>query len=147
MTFDELAEFKKDLKTLLKKYRTLNEDLDVVKKVLGISPGERPPFSFRIDNLGLETCVIKVKKMVSLSTHQLLMTKGPADFNPEVEYRTKETHVIYICRMILMSPVNQIIVGIIAIYQLMQHGVLYTAPHIIINQKSSVPPHESNPDT
>jgi len=63
MTFDELAEFKKDLKTLLKKYRTLNDDLDVVKKVLGISPGERPPFSFRIDNLGLETCVIKVKKI------------------------------------------------------------------------------------
>jgi hypothetical protein len=24
---------------------------------------ERPPFSFRIDNLGLETCIIKVKKI------------------------------------------------------------------------------------
>ena len=63
MTFDELAEFKKDLKTLLKKYRTLHDDLDVVKKVLGVTPEERPPFSFRIDNLGLETCVIKVKKI------------------------------------------------------------------------------------
>ena len=63
MTFDELTEFKKDLKYLLKKYRTLNDDLDVVKKVLEVNPDERPPFSFRIDNLGLETCVIKVKKI------------------------------------------------------------------------------------
>ena len=63
MTFDELSEFKKDLKTLLKKYRTLNDDLDVVKRVLEVTPDERPPFSFRIDNLGLETCIIKVKKM------------------------------------------------------------------------------------
>jgi mRNA-degrading endonuclease YafQ of YafQ-DinJ toxin-antitoxin module len=63
MTFEELTEFKKDLKTLLKKYRTLNDDLDVVKKVLDILPDERPPFSFRIDNLGLKTCIIKVKKI------------------------------------------------------------------------------------
>ena len=65
MTFDELIEFKKDLKNLLKKYRTLNEDLDVVKKVLGVTPEERPPFSFRIDNLGIDACVIKVKKIAS----------------------------------------------------------------------------------
>ena len=52
MTFEELIEFKKDLKNLLKKYRTLNDDLDVVKKVLTTSPDERPPLSFRIDNLG-----------------------------------------------------------------------------------------------
>jgi hypothetical protein len=63
MTFDVLKEFEKDLKNLLKKYRTLNDDLDVVKKVLEIFPEERPPFSFRIDNLGLKTCVIKVKKI------------------------------------------------------------------------------------
>ena len=63
MIFDELAEFKKDLKNLLKKYRTLNEDLDVVKQVLEVVPDERPPFSFRIDNLRLETCIIKVKKI------------------------------------------------------------------------------------
>lgn len=63
MTFDELAEFKKDLKNLLKKYRTLNDDLDVVKKVLEVMPDERPPFSFRIDNLDLKTCIIKVKKI------------------------------------------------------------------------------------
>jgi mRNA-degrading endonuclease YafQ of YafQ-DinJ toxin-antitoxin module len=63
MTFDELSEFKKDLKSLLKKYRTLNDDLDIVKKVLEIMPDERPPFSFRIDNLGLKTCIIKIKKI------------------------------------------------------------------------------------
>jgi mRNA-degrading endonuclease RelE of RelBE toxin-antitoxin system len=63
MNFDELSEFKRDLKTLLKKYRTLYDDLDVVKKVLEVTPDERPPFSFRIDNLDLETCIIKVKKI------------------------------------------------------------------------------------
>jgi len=36
MTFAELAEFKKDLKNLLKKYRTLNDDSDVVQKVLEV---------------------------------------------------------------------------------------------------------------
>lgn len=63
MTFDELTPFKKDLKSLLKKFRTLNDDLDIMKKVLEVLPDERPPFSFRIDNLGLKTCVIKVKKI------------------------------------------------------------------------------------
>jgi mRNA-degrading endonuclease RelE of RelBE toxin-antitoxin system len=63
MNFDELAEFEKDLKHLLKKYRTLNEDLTVVKKVLEFAPDERPPFSFRISDLGLKSCVIKVKKI------------------------------------------------------------------------------------
>lgn len=63
MTFDELSEFKKDLKYLLKKYRTLNDDLAIVKRVLEVKPDERPPFSFRIEDLSLETCMIKVKKI------------------------------------------------------------------------------------
>jgi hypothetical protein len=63
MIFVELVEFQKDLKTLLKKYRTLHEDLAVVKTILKKKPEERPPFSFRIDHLGIETCVIKVKKI------------------------------------------------------------------------------------
>ena len=62
MTFDELDEFRKDLKKLLKKFRSLNDDLETVKKVLKMAPKERPPFSFRIDGLGIEACVIKVKK-------------------------------------------------------------------------------------
>jgi mRNA-degrading endonuclease YafQ of YafQ-DinJ toxin-antitoxin module len=63
MIIDEIAEFKKDLKSLLKKYRTLNEDLAVVKMILKMKPDERPPFSFRIDNLPVTTCIIKVKKI------------------------------------------------------------------------------------
>ena len=63
MEFDTLPEFEKDLKQLLKKYRSLNDDLFEVKTILKSKPNERPPFSFLIDNLGLETCVIKVKKI------------------------------------------------------------------------------------
>jgi len=65
VTFEELIEYKKDLKRLLKKYRTLNSDLDDVRKDLNDEPGAHPPFSFRIDNLGITTCVIKVKKIAS----------------------------------------------------------------------------------
>jgi hypothetical protein len=67
MTFEELEEFKKDLKILIKKYRTLNDDLGVVKRVLEVYPDERPLFSFRIDDLGLKSCVIKVKKIACKS--------------------------------------------------------------------------------
>lgn len=67
MTFEELEEFKKDLKILIKKYRTLNDDLGVVKRVLEVYSDERPPFSFRIDDLGLKSCVIKVKKIACKS--------------------------------------------------------------------------------
>jgi mRNA-degrading endonuclease RelE of RelBE toxin-antitoxin system len=63
MIFEELSEFQKDIKDLIKKYRTLNDDLDVVKQVLAVSPEARSPFSYRIDNLGLKTCIIKVKKI------------------------------------------------------------------------------------
>ena len=63
MEFSTLQEFDKDFKYLLKKYRTLNDDLDEVKTILRKKPDERPPFSFRIDNLGIETCIIKVKKI------------------------------------------------------------------------------------
>jgi mRNA-degrading endonuclease RelE of RelBE toxin-antitoxin system len=67
MIVEELEEFGKDLKKLSKKYRTLPEDMAVLRKVLLVNPIERPPFSFWIDNLGMETCVIKVKKMASKS--------------------------------------------------------------------------------
>ena len=60
MTFDELPEYQRDLKTLLKKYRTLSDDLNIVRKVLDILPDERPPFSYRIE-VGI--CIIKVKKI------------------------------------------------------------------------------------
>lgn len=89
MTIDRLDEFHKDVKSLLKKYRTLNNDLEVVSKVLEVTPdsntgrgsetatcpvkvsevapNSNPPFSFRISDLGITTCVIKVKKIASRS--------------------------------------------------------------------------------
>lgn len=67
MTFEELDEFKKDLKHLLRKYRTLDGDLEIVRRVLEVEPNERPPFSFRINDLGISTCVIKVKKIACRS--------------------------------------------------------------------------------
>lgn len=67
MTFGELQEFTRDLKDLLKRYRTLNDDLDVVRKVLAVIPDERPPFSFCIDGLGITACIIKVKKIACKS--------------------------------------------------------------------------------
>lgn len=63
MPFEALSEFERDLKKLLKKYRSLNSDLEDVKIILRIKPDDRNPFSFRIDNLGILTCVIKVKKI------------------------------------------------------------------------------------
>ena len=41
MIFEELPEFTKDLKILLKKFRTLTEDLAVVKKVLNVTQSDR----------------------------------------------------------------------------------------------------------
>jgi len=67
MIFNELSEFAKDIKKLSKKHRTLSEDIEIVKKVLTVNPKERPPFSYRIEGLGIETCVIKVKKIASKS--------------------------------------------------------------------------------
>ncbi|WP_029278603.1 hypothetical protein [Pedobacter borealis] len=63
MLFKSLNEFDKDLKKLLKRYRSLQSDLEDVKIILRVKPDERNPFSFRIDNLGITTCVIKVKKI------------------------------------------------------------------------------------
>lgn len=65
MEFESLPEYDKDLKKLLKKYRTLEHDMEDVKRVLTIRPDARPPFSFRIDGLGINDCIIKVKKIAS----------------------------------------------------------------------------------
>jgi len=67
MTFENLPEFEKDLKALQKKYRSLPDDLEIIRLILTAKPDARPPFSFRIDQLGLKTCVIKVKKIACRS--------------------------------------------------------------------------------
>ncbi|MGN8056728.1 hypothetical protein ACTJKN_10670 [Pedobacter sp. 22163] len=63
MVFESLNDFEKDLKKLLKRYRSLQSDLEDVKIILRVKPDERNPFSFRINNLGITTCVIKIKKI------------------------------------------------------------------------------------
>ena len=63
IVFEELPEYLKDLKQLLKKYRTLNEDIAELKKTLIVEPDEDSPFSYRIEGLGITTCVINVKKI------------------------------------------------------------------------------------
>ena len=65
MNFEELPEYKKDYKRLLKKYRTLKSDIDDVCKDLNDEPGPSPPFSFQIEGLGISTCLVKVKKIAS----------------------------------------------------------------------------------
>lgn len=67
IVFEAIDPFKNDFKGLLKKYKTLEDDLEVVKKVLEILPDARPPFSYRIDNLGKQSCIIKIKKMACKS--------------------------------------------------------------------------------
>ncbi len=65
ISFEELPEFIKDLKRLLKKYRTLESDLEDLRKILNDEPDADPPFSFRIYGWGITTCVIKIKKIAS----------------------------------------------------------------------------------
>jgi mRNA-degrading endonuclease RelE of RelBE toxin-antitoxin system len=67
MTFEELPEFQKDLKRLLKKYRSLIDDLEVLKLVIAVSPMGKPPISYCIDNSGLNTPIIKIKKIACKS--------------------------------------------------------------------------------
>jgi len=67
INFEELPDFKKDLKRLIKKYRTLAKDLEPVRRDLNDDPDARPPFSFRIEGLGITTCIIKMKKIASNS--------------------------------------------------------------------------------
>ena len=67
MEFETLKEFDKDKKRLVKRYRSIPDDLETVKQVLELMPDERPPFSYRINNLGIETCIIKVKKIACKS--------------------------------------------------------------------------------
>lgn len=67
MEFGEIEEFNKDLKKLSKRFITLPDDLEIVKKVLMVGADERPPFSYRIIGQGIKTCIIKIKKIASRS--------------------------------------------------------------------------------
>lgn len=65
--FDELPEFSRDKKFLSKRFRSLPEDLMVLMKVLNDEPNKAPPLSFQMEGFGMETCIIKVKKIACKS--------------------------------------------------------------------------------
>ncbi|MBI2095852.1 MAG: hypothetical protein HYT89_06760 [Candidatus Omnitrophica bacterium] len=62
MDFTQLDEFSKELKQLLKKYRSLNSDLYLLKGYLELYPRGNPPRIFPISNLGIQTEIFKVKQ-------------------------------------------------------------------------------------
>ena len=62
MKYEYLAEFEKDLKQLSKRFRSLPDDLEVLRKVLDISPSATPPLSFSMNEIGARQEIIKIKK-------------------------------------------------------------------------------------
>lgn len=67
MNFEEHKGFKKDVKELSKKRKSLVEDLCVLKKVLAIFPNQRPPFSFQVDHHFPAGKIIKIGKVACKS--------------------------------------------------------------------------------
>jgi mRNA-degrading endonuclease YafQ of YafQ-DinJ toxin-antitoxin module len=67
MKFVYQSEFEKDLKRLLKRYISLNEDLIKIMSILEVYPNARPPFSFLLYNKSNTVSVIKIKKIACLS--------------------------------------------------------------------------------
>lgn len=63
MEFDSLPEYIRDVKRLKKRYRSLEEDLNVVQRILCAKPDPFSPVSFEISGLAIQTCVIKVKRI------------------------------------------------------------------------------------
>ena len=93
MKFESLEEYDKDLKRLLKKYRTLENDIDSVKDVLTVRPNASPPFSFQIEGLGISTCVIKVKKIASDSFKGRGVNSG---FRLVYAYFAEEQRIVFV---------------------------------------------------
>ena len=65
MNIEYLTDYLKDFKKLAKKYRTLESDMADVTKILKVRPNAQPPLSFEISELGITSCIIKVKKIAS----------------------------------------------------------------------------------
>ena len=93
INFEELSEYKKDFKRLLKKYRTLESDIEDVRKDLNDEPGASPPFSFQIDGLGITTCIIKVKKIASDSFKGRGVNSG---FRLVYAYFPEEQRIVFV---------------------------------------------------
>ena len=62
MNFECLDEFQKDLKRLLKRFRTLEDDLETLKKYLCVLPSASPPTSFLINSIASQHEIVKIKK-------------------------------------------------------------------------------------
>lgn len=62
MDFSYLSDFKKDFEKLLKKYLSLEEDLNILKQLLDKHPEGFPPIIFPIGDLGIKTKIFKVRK-------------------------------------------------------------------------------------
>lgn len=62
MKFENILEFEKDIKHLLKRFKTLNDDIDVLKKVLTVSPHASPSTSYLITRTNSNVEIIKIKK-------------------------------------------------------------------------------------
>jgi len=62
MNFEYLTEFQKDLRQLSKRFRSLEDDLETLKKYLSAYPSAMPPTSFLMNNLDAQQEIIKVKK-------------------------------------------------------------------------------------
>jgi mRNA-degrading endonuclease RelE of RelBE toxin-antitoxin system len=60
-SFSEAKEFSREFSRLLKKWKSLRTDLDLLKSVLGDNPRGYEPFVMRITGLKLKTEVYKVK--------------------------------------------------------------------------------------
>lgn len=61
MEFTTVSEFDSEFKRLLKKYRSLKEDLELLKTILLKYPQGYEPVIYRIPGLGVETEIYKVK--------------------------------------------------------------------------------------
>lgn len=93
INFKTIPQFDKDLKHLLKKYDSLNDDISILKNVLEILPTERPPFSFRINNIASLKLIIKIKKIACKS----LMGKGAnSGLRLIYEYNVVEDIIVFI---------------------------------------------------
>ena len=93
MEFASLPEFERDLKKLQRKYRTLEEDLEIVKKVLSVQPKEQPPLSFRVSGYNDQTCLVKIKKV----TCKALKGRGAnSGIRIIYEYREEENKIVFV---------------------------------------------------
>ena len=62
MQFTTVDEFDSEFSKLFRKYRSLEEDLEVLKRYLSTYPQGYKPIVYRIPKLGIETKIYKVKR-------------------------------------------------------------------------------------